>query len=448
MWELFLFIIALVLILMRRMSIPLLIIFGFYNSFTFTGAAGSEFLFVHNYVDVANVLMAIMLLTLMLVRHHNPIKQLKTVKRGAVIFVVFFVIAAIVDIWINHDKIGSVARVFRMWVPIGMVFCVGYFKPIEIKKLVEYIVALSVLLSALIIFQQLTSIEILSLYKVNELSSRSPIPWILSLFVVLLLLNDYYKSPWKKWLSIGIILLNILMSGSRSLSIAYFLVILVSFLFSGRFSYRKLAGISVLFIAIVILFSTDNILSRRMEEAADERSNIASGKVEGTFSMRMLMLYERMDYIDRKLQYQVLGIGFIQEKDFPSSVFIIGLRSSWDGPVSQVDSGDIAWSPLFLRFGYVGTALLVLFFYIPLIRMYWKRRKNKLFFSIAFYLFVNLMLISFTYSYIYEGSFFLLPILLSVFIPIYDEDYRLMNIRVVPQPTSENVALIDNSYDS
>lgn len=399
-------------------------------------------------MDVSIVLMVIMVLVMVLARNHNPIKQLKPLKRGILAFVLFFLVAVVVDIWINHDNIGSVERYFRLWLPLAMVWFVGYFKPNEIKKLLEYVVALSILLSALIIFQQITSIEILTMYKVSKNSARSSIPWILSLFVLLLLLGDFYKTPWKKWLSISIILLNIVMSGSRSLSIAYFLIVLVSFLFSGRFTSRKFTAVSVLMVAVILLFSTDNVLSQRMDEASNERSNIAKGQVQGTFSMRILMLAERMDYINQKTQYQLFGIGFIREKDFPPGTFVIGLRYSWEGPVSQLDSGDIAWSPLFLRYGYVGTAFLVFFFYIPLMRMFWKRRKNKLLFSVAVYLFVNLLLISFTYSYICEGCFFLLPILLLVFIPMYDEDNRLVNNRVTPQPTSENVALIDNGYDS
>ena len=425
MWELLLFILALILILMRRMAIPMLIILGFFNAFTFAGGGASEFLFPHNYVDTAMVLLIIMVLVLLLFRRPKPIKQLKVVKRGVMLFALFFVAATVVDLMINHDKVGSVLRIFRIWLPIGAIWVFSCIRPDEIKKLIKYIVALSVLLSALLIFQQLTSVEILTTYRVNEQTDRSSIPWPLSLFVVLLLLNDYYKTPWKKWVSIGIIVLNIVMSGSRSLSIAYILAILISFMFSGRFSPRKLAAISMLLISVIILFSTNNVLSRRMDEASNERANINSGQVQGTFSMRILMLYERMDYINSRPQYQVFGLGFVQEKDFPPNTFKIGLRFSWEGPVSQIDSGDIAWSPLFLRFGYVGTAIMVVLFYIPFMYMYWKRRKNKLCFSIAVYMFVHLFVVSFTYSFIYEGHFFLLPLLLSVFVPLYDESCQL-----------------------
>lgn len=420
MWELILFFIAVLLIIMRKMDIPLLIILGFFNAYTFTASNVSKFLFVHNYADTALVLLSFMTLVLVMTRRPAQIKQLKPIKWGVILFFLFYIAIALVDLTINKGRIVDVIKLFRIALPIASVWLVSYFRTSEIKRLIKYIVIVSIILSVILIFQHYTGIKLLKVHLVR-FSNRSAIPWIASLFVFLLLMNDYIRNPYLKWGIIGCILFNLILSGSRSLTIAYAIAMLAYYLLYGKFSVRRVIPIVMFLGGVVLTLSTDNTFSKRMQDAANERQNIEAGDVSGTFSMRILLLYERMDYINEKPQRMVFGIGSIQDKDFPRNFFKIGLKLTWNASPQQLDTGDIAWAPLFLRFGYVGTAIFVIFFYFQLIKIFWMRRKNKLFFSAAVYLLLNLIFISFTYSYIYEGHFFLLPLLLCVFIPAYDD---------------------------
>jgi len=189
-------------------------------------------------------------------------------------------------------------------------------------------------------------------------------------------------------------------------------------------SSKKIFALAFSFLAVVAVFSTDNVLSRRMDQASNEGMNIANEKVEGTFSLRILLLYERMDYMNQKLQYMVFGIGCVQEKDFTPNTFKIGAKFKWNALPQQLDTGDIAWAPLFLRFGYVGTFILIVFIYIPLMVMFFKRRQNMFLGGMGVYMLINLLMISFTYSYIYDGYYFLLPLALVAFVPVVDRNQK------------------------
>lgn len=422
--EILLFLTALCFVVARRYDVPLLIILLFFGAYSFVGTSKSDTFFEHNFSDTALLLLIIVEATLLLWRRAPQIRQLRGVKLGIVLFFVFFIVCASIDIYVNHDKVSSVLKIFRLWFPISMAWSVRYIKPKEIHRLIKYVVVVSVLLSFLIVVQKLTSLEILHTHKVVSAPDRYSLPWILSLFVVMLLFGNYFKSFWVKWPSIAIIMINIVMSGSRSISMAYFVAVILFIMIRGSLSSKKIFALAFSFLAVVAVFSTDNVLSRRMDQASNEGMNIANEKVEGTFSLRILLLYERMDYMNQKLQYMVFGIGCVQEKDFTPNTFKIGAKFKWNALPQQLDTGDIAWAPLFLRFGYVGTFILIVFIYIPLMVMFIKRRQNMFLGGMGVYMLINLLMISFTYSYIYDGYYFLLPLALVAFVPVVDRNQK------------------------
>lgn len=105
----------------------------------------------------------------------------------------------------------------------------------------------------------------------------------------------------------------------------------------------------------------------------------------GTFTFRIAMLVERFNYLMENPQYLLTGVGCIHE-DSPNCYerfdFIIGTRN--EGRINGyclIDSGDITWVPIILRYGLIGTSIYLLFliYWISIGLRYLKRSKNPIY---------------------------------------------------------------------
>lgn len=99
---------------------------------------------------------------------------------------------------------------------------------------------------------------------------------------------------------------------------------------------------------------------------------VVMGQQGGTFSFRIGMLLERWDYLIDHPQYLLTGVGDIHE-DSPRCYrrfkFVLGtVNAGRKYGQCLIESGDIAWVPLLLRYGVIGMVLYLSFFVI------WARR--------------------------------------------------------------------------
>jgi len=103
------------------------------------------------------------------------------------------------------------------------------------------------------------------------------------------------------------------------------------------------------------------------------------GGEEGTFTFRILHLLERNQYLLDHPKAMVLGAGLIPENSKLVNKmfdFKIGLIEELTGAPTQIETGDISYSILLLRFGYVGTFLYLLLF-VYLMIFFYKKRENR-----------------------------------------------------------------------
>ena len=100
---------------------------------------------------------------------------------------------------------------------------------------------------------------------------------------------------------------------------------------------------------------------------------------ESTFTFRIAHLFERNQYLLENPKAMLLGAGLFTEdskKIDKMFDFKVGLIEELSSKVVQVDTGDISYSGLLLRFGYLGTILnLFLFFYLMF--YFFKNREDK-----------------------------------------------------------------------
>lgn len=90
----------------------------------------------------------------------------------------------------------------------------------------------------------------------------------------------------------------------------------------------------------------------------------SDGIYSGTFSYRLAHFSERNDYVYDSLGRWPFGLGFIHEESAQADYlgFRVGIFDPIYKKVVQVDTGDIAWSLILVKTGYLGMAFVIVFF--------------------------------------------------------------------------------------
>ncbi|MDR0686786.1 MAG: hypothetical protein LBF79_04965 [Dysgonamonadaceae bacterium] len=128
----------------------------------------------------------------------------------------------------------------------------------------------------------------------------------------------------------------------------------------------------------------------------DIDTDLSSVMQEGTFTFRMAHLLERTIYLQEHPRAMIIGAGLMTEDSKKTQSlfgFNVGLAGDATGETVQLDSADISYSVLSIRFGYLGTFVILLPI-IVLMVFFYKRRGN------------NLAVASFSYLVLVFGSSF------------------------------------------
>lgn len=412
MLELLLIFIAIICILANNKPLALLIILGFLYSDWIVGSGISDFGILHNYFDVGIFLSIILIakLKFCVVSEKSNVLGYKWITNGLKIFLCFFVFAIFVDIVYNNVYLLSVIKVVRLWIFLFLIFFVKYFRTDEIVKLFKYLALFTVVLSAVFIVEKFFDISFTGALRTRG-GTRASLPWPPAMLVFVLFVTNYFKVNFLyKALSISIIIVNLMLCGSRSYFLAYILCFALYWIL-GKITLRKIVLLIGVIVVVFGVFSTENILSERFAESKEELQEVKSGStdVEGNLTFRLLLTKERFEYVvDSPVRF-VFGIGCVQEKDFPKNVFSVGLKR--DGDIVQIDTGDVSWSLLFIRFGVVGTFVYLFYFMRRYLQITWKNRSDVVGKSLFVYVVTNLLFMSWTYPFIANSIFWVVPIL-------------------------------------
>jgi hypothetical protein len=144
-----------------------------------------------------------------------------------------------------------------------------------------------------------------------------------------------------------------------------------------------------------------------MNKALAPGSNLAKSGYDqnDTFSYRMVHLAERFSYVVQTPARLLFGVGLLSEdtKQASKLSFQAGLFNQRTGQISQVDTGDIAWSLLILYMGVVGVTFFVVL-HLRLFRYFLQQRISSM--SVAGSLtLATVFLLSFTGTEILQNSF-------------------------------------------
>ena len=235
-----------------------------------------------------------------------------------------------------------------------------------------------------------------------------------------------YFNPYKgmaKIITTTILVIALLGAFHRSLIIAFILAISIGYVI--RLSRVKrtviLTSIAIIGSIFIVFWGYNFANSRTIKDI----SIVTSGNVadidakdidietlqESTFTFRIAHLLERNQYLLDHPEAMLFGAGLMAEDSKLTDVmfdFKVGLLEEALNKTTQLDTGDISYSILIMRYGYMGT-LLVLSLYIFLMVYFYKNRNNPVgLFSFAS--FIVIIVISFSSSTLTMPVSFLLPL--------------------------------------
>lgn len=301
-----------------------------------------------------------------------------------------------VETFFNSMKVIRLS--FMMWA-----FFIFRTIPLDDFRLFLKIVFIITLLQSLLFFMQLFGIELLAGVTEDDQDKKKDlgvnfwgnIPTFTVLFFFLVL-NVNFVQKYKKPLAI-LFLSMIFMTFTRGLIISIF-VSLFYYLFKRVNRKRLLPALLALSLLLMIAIFVIGHKSEGSggDSASSQITNIirSSNNLEdidkgsGTLAFRVAMLMERVFYLIDNPRYLGFGVGTMHE-DSPSTLSQFNFRI---GTVNEgralgrciIESGDITWVPIVLRYGLVGTALHLYILFLVFSQA--NKRKDALFILAPYYL--------------------------------------------------------------
>ena len=199
---------------------------------------------------------------------------------------------------------------------------------------------------------------------------------------------------------------------------------------------HRLAAILAFLIAIPVALRVFNSKTEvRGGSGMDEIAYVLSSykdftKIEtgyGTFSFRIAMLTERMNWLLNNPKYLFTGVGTMHE-DSPKTLsmfdFSIGTRNEGRAyGYTLIQSGDITWVPITIRFGLVGIAIHFMMFIMLFLSV---RKRTDILVVLAAYV-VSTLVGSFNGSFFEDPQrFFILILFYSIVSRAWYEDQPVL----------------------
>ena len=178
---------------------------------------------------------------------------------------------------------------------------------------------------------------------------------------------------------------------------------------------KRVITIVVIVIGVAFFASSASEFMGRVSEITTNLSTLSLEDIESedNFTYRLAHSSERLQYILKSPDKMIRGLGFITEKNYKREEFIIGLWDEDKNMVTQLDTGDIAWSILFLRLGLLGLAIYLCGYFKLIAVMIKNRAVSDIYGIYAVVFIVFLTFTSLGNTIITMGEFFFIPLLIT-----------------------------------
>jgi len=248
-------------------------------------------------------------------------------------------------------------------------------------------------------------------------------PDMLQIFTFMAIYFNPYKGI-KRIITTAILIAALLGAFHRSLFIAFVLAISIGYAIQLPRPKRIaiLTSAAIIGSVFIVFFGYKFANSRTIRDIAvvtsgnvvdiDARDIDIDELQKSTFAFRIAHLIERNQYLIEHPRAMLLGAGLMTEDSKLTDLtfdFKVGLIEEALGKTAQLDTADISYSIIILRYGYLG-ALLILSLYLYLMIYFYKNRKDPIgLFSFVYFIVV---VVSTFFSYILTLPIsFLLPMI-------------------------------------
>lgn len=212
-------------------------------------------------------------------------------------------------------------------------------------------------------------------------------PDMLQIFTFMAIYFNPYKGAIKV-LTTTILVTALLGAFHRSLAGAFFIAIALGYVLQlTRLQKIKILTVASVFLVFFVAFAGYKFVHSRtyVDVQRVVSGNVVDAEIDledasaSTFTFRILHFLERNQYLLDNPKAMFLGAGLMTEDSkLTGSIFDfdIGLIDELSEETVQLDTGDISYSILFLRYGYLGT-LFVLSLYIFLMVYFYKNHRDR-----------------------------------------------------------------------
>ncbi|MDR2385844.1 MAG: hypothetical protein LBD80_09355 [Tannerella sp.] len=212
-------------------------------------------------------------------------------------------------------------------------------------------------------------------------------PDMLHFFVFMAIYCNPYKGM-VKYVTTAILVIALLAAFHRSLTGSFLVAVAVGCMIQlPRLQRIKILTVASVVSVFVVVFAGYMFVHSRtfIDIQRVASGNVVDAEIDiedlqaSTFTFRIMHLLERNQYLLDNPVAMFTGAGLMTEDSkmtYSLFDFDVGLAEELSGQTVQLDTGDISYSVLLLRYGYLGTFLnLLLFVYLAV--FFYKNRKNK-----------------------------------------------------------------------
>lgn len=306
-------------------------------------------------------------------------ERVSIISTAYLFFILFVLIGSVVFFQYSAVQAFQTARFF-LWPLFLLLFLIT--DPAALGRFVKSLRPIVLILSVLYLLQPLTGTNIINPDSVyfNPYLGATDLKRYLATpdFLVFFLMLFYYEICTSKektlgiklarWLGLGLLMAVQLVSFTRSAIAGTGLVLVY---LSKRLLNSLAVGLFLISIVVAaaVGYSTSSTVETRIDESWKDITSTLSGDYltwragkDGNLSFRLAHFSERAAYVSADVRRWPIGVGFIHEDSAAAQDlgFKIGLQNPYTGRVVQVDTGDIAWSIIVIKTGYLGLALLLL----------------------------------------------------------------------------------------
>jgi hypothetical protein len=275
----------------------------------------------------------------------------------------------------------------------------------QMEKLLKYLFLVTLVCSVLYLLQIFLNEMILNEGAVNsanlfgiKIPRYYNQPDMLHFFVFMAI----YCNPFKgimKYVTTAILVIALLGAFHRSLIGSFIVAVILGYIIQlPRLQRIKTLTIASVFLVFFIAFAGYKFVHSRtyVDIQRVVSGNVVDEEIDmdelhnSTFTFRIMHLLERNQYLLDNPVAMFTGAGLMTEDSkmtYSLFDFDIGLAEELSGQTQQLDTGDISYSVLLLRYGYLGTLLnLVLFIYLMV--FFYKKKATR--YGLASFLFLVL----------------------------------------------------------